>query len=126
MIRIMVVDDHDLYREVLADFLTRNGFMVIHALRSDQLLEDILRPDHLPDIAIISFKTSKSNNLTSLHWLRGQYPLVKILITTLFNDKIPLEDLKGIGIEGVIIKSHADTQQIVKALQAIHAGQTFY
>ncbi len=126
MIRIMVVDDHDLYREVLVDFLERNGFRVTYAIRAEVDLEEILQASGLPDIAIISYKTSKSNNLTSLRWLREHHPHIRILITTLFNDKIPTDELKRLGIEGVIVKSHADTQQIVKALRTIHGGKTFY
>lgn len=126
MIRIMVVDDHDLYREVLADFLERNGFKVTNTLRAGDGLKEVLATSDLPDILIISFKTSKPDNLMILRWLKKEFPSVRILITTLFNDKIPTEELKQLGVEGVIIKSHADTQQIVKALRTIYSGKPFF
>lgn len=126
MIRIMVVDDHDLYREVLTDFLERNGFKVTHSLKAGAGMEASLHADDLPDIAIISYKTSKTGNMTHLRWLKSSYPSVRVLITTLFNDKIPTEELKQLGINGVIIKSNADTQQIMQALRSIQEGNTYY
>lgn len=126
MIRIMVVDDHDLYREVLTDFLERNGFKVTHSLKAGAGMEESLQPDDLPDIAIISFKTSKIGNMTHLRWLKNSFPSVRVLITTLFNDKIPMEELKQLGINGVIIKSNADTQQIMKALRLVQDGHSYY
>lgn len=126
MIRVMVADDHDLYREVLIDFLKRNGFTITGASGIGTELMQSFPALIRPDIAIIGYKTSRTNGLQAIRWLRENYPSVRILITILFNDKIPLEEFKLLGVEGIIIKSHADTQEIVKALQAIHAGAQYY
>lgn len=126
MIRIMVADDHDLYREVLIDFLKRNGFTVIGATGTGTELMQSFSSLSRSDIAIIGYKTSRPNGLEAIRWLRDRYPFVRILITILFNDKIPLEEFRLLGVEGIIIKSHADTQQIIKALQVIHTGGQYY
>jgi two-component system response regulator DegU len=126
MIKIMIADDHDLYREVLRDFLNRNGFSVINTIRMDEGIETALNSSVIPDIAIIAFKSSRTNSLADLRWLRTNFPAVKILVTTLFDDRVPSEELKELGVEGMIVKSHADTREIITALHAIQEGSTYY
>lgn len=126
MIRILIADDHDLYRNVLRDFLDRNGFRVIQTFRLDAGLEQMVDLTDLPDIAVIAYKSSRVDNLAGLRWLRQNCPTVKILVTTLFDDRVPSDGLKQLGIEGMIIKSHADTREIITALHAIQDGKLYY
>lgn len=127
MIKIMIADDHDLYREVLRDFLNRNGFTVISTIRMDEGIELAMDSSTgLPDIAVIAYKSSRTNNLAMVRWLRTNFPAVKILVTTLFNDRIPGDELRELGIEGMVVKSHADTREIITALHAIQEGSTYY
>lgn len=126
MIRIMIADDHDLYRDVLGDFLSRNGFTVISTFRLDAGLEQTVDLTDLPDIAIIAFKSSRLDSLAGLRWMKEHCPSVKILVTTLFDERVPSDELKQMGIEGVIIKSHADTREIITALHAIRDGKYYY
>ena len=126
MIKIMIADDHDLYREVLRDFLNRNGFSVINTIRMEEGFETALNDSGIPDIAIIAFKSSRHNSMAVLRWLRNNFPAVKILVTTLFGERIPSDELKELGVEGMIVKSHADTREIITALHAIQDGSTYY
>ncbi len=77
MIKIMIADDHDLYREVLRDFLNRNGFSVINTTRMDEGFETALHNSVVPDIAIIAFKSSRTNSLADLRWLLNKFPCCK-------------------------------------------------
>ncbi|QEC44883.1 response regulator [Pseudobacter ginsenosidimutans] len=126
MIKIMIADDHDLYREVLRDFLNRNGFSVINTIRMEDGFESALSHSGIPDIAIIAFKSSRNSSMTVLRWLRNNFPAVKILVTTLFGERVPSDELKELGVEGIIVKSHADTREIITALHAIQDGSTYY
>ncbi|HSC36742.1 MAG TPA: response regulator transcription factor [Chitinophagaceae bacterium] len=125
-IRVVVADEHRLYREALSKLLLRNGFSVVGAADTPAELMAALAPAPLPDIAIISYKTTRPSTLTTARWLKEHYPQVKVLVITLFNNLLPLNEFSRSGIEGVVIKSHADPMQIVSALQAIHRGKVFY
>lgn len=126
MIKIMIADDHDLYREVLRDFLNRNGFSVINTIRMEEGFETALKKSGMPDIAIIAFKNSRNSSMAVLRWLRTNFPAVKILVTTLFGERVPSDELKELGVEGMIVKSHVDTREIITALHAIQDGSTYY
>ena len=123
-IRVIVADEHRLYREALSKLLQRNGFLVIGSADTPAELLGSIAP--LPDIAIISYKTTRPATLSTARWLKEHYPQIKVLVITLFNNLLPLNEFIRSGVEGVVIKSHADPMQIVKALNSIHSGNVFY
>jgi len=123
-IKVIVADEHRLYREALGKLLQRNGFLVIGS--ADTPAELLTPTAPLPDIAIISYKTTRPATLTTARWLKEHYPQIKVLVITLFNNLLPLNEFIRSGVEGVVIKSHADPMQIVKALNSIHNGNVFY
>jgi two-component system, NarL family, invasion response regulator UvrY len=125
-IKVVVADEHRLYREALAKMLQRQGFFVMGAADTPAELMESLPPAHLPDIAIISYKSTKPSTLSTARWLKEHYPEVKVLVITLYNNLLPVGEFLRSGIEGVLIKSHADPGQIVSALQAIYSGSVFY
>ncbi|MBS1563303.1 MAG: response regulator transcription factor [Bacteroidetes bacterium] len=123
-IRVIVADEHRLYRETLSKLLERNGFLVVGTADSPA---DLLTHDGpLPDIAIISYKTTRPASLATARWLKEEYPQVKVLVITLFSNLLPVNELISSGVEGIVIKSHADPGEIVRALNVIHGGKAFY
>jgi two-component system invasion response regulator UvrY len=125
-IKVLVADDHTLYRDALIKILNRSGFTVIATASNEKELMKFIQPLHLPDIAIISYKTTRPATLASARWIKEHYPQVKVLVMTLFNYLLPIDTLMQSGIEGVVIKARADPRQIVNALKLIHKGELFY
>jgi len=125
-IKVVVADEHRLYREALSRMLRRHGFFVMGAADTPAELMASLSPPDLPDIAIVSYKSTRPSTLTTARWLKENYPEVKVLVITLYNNLLPVGEFLRSGIEGVVIKSHADPGQIVNALQVIYNGSVFY
>jgi len=126
MIRVIVADEHHLYREALSRLLERYNFTVIGAADNPAELIDLLPVYPLPDIAIISYKSTRPSTLSTILSLKENYPGIKILITTLFNNLLPVDEFIRSGIEGVVIKSSTDPMQIIQALQSIYQGEAYY
>jgi two-component system, NarL family, invasion response regulator UvrY len=125
-IKVLVADDHTLYRDALIKILSRSGFTIIATARNEAELMSFIHPLHLPDIAIISYKTTRPATLASARWVKQHYPQVKVLVMTLFNYLVPIDTFMQSGIEGLVIKARADPRQIVNALKQIHKGEVFY
>jgi DNA-binding NarL/FixJ family response regulator len=125
-IKVLVADDHTLYRDALIKVLHRSGFTVIATACNEAELMTFIHPLHLPDIAIISYKTTRPATLASARWIKQHYPQVKVLVMTLFNYLVPIDTFMQTGIEGVVIKARADPRQIVHALKLIYKGELFY
>lgn len=126
LIRIVLVDDHLLYRQSFSEFLQRFGFEVIGSYPNNAEIIETLIPDCLPDIAIIAYKTSHPESINTARWLKRYYPQIKILLHPLYNNKLPFQTFKTIGIEGVLLKSEANVKKIIIALESLYVGETFY
>ena len=125
-IKVMVEDYHCLYLEAFVMFLLHNGFTVIGQAHNGIELMESINPLELPDIVIINYKTSKPESLNPARLIKKLHPGIKVIINTQFNYRIPFEEMKEIGIEGLLIKAKHDSPQIIKILHSVYAGDISY
>lgn len=78
--RVMVVDDEDVIREILSDFLTMEGFQVIAATDGEHALE--LLEAHPVNLVISDLKMPRMGGLELLANIREVHPEVVTLIMT--------------------------------------------
>jgi len=103
--RLILVDDDELLREVLAGNLTQAGFDV--TLFSDPLaaLESI--PGHDADLLILDWKMPGMSGLELLQALRGRGVLTRALFFTSHNDTIYEEAALALGASDFIDKTRS-------------------
>jgi DNA-binding NarL/FixJ family response regulator len=126
IIKVMVQDYHDLYREAFITLLRINGINVIADLQNGIDVLDTINPANLPDIAIINYKTSNRQSLNAACSIKEQYPGIKIIINSQYNYGLPIDRIKQIGIEGIIIKAIHSTAQMVDVIHLVYNGDRFY
>ena len=125
-INVLVQDYHNLYREGFITLLRINGINVVGEVQNGIDVLQVIDPDNLPDIAIINYKTSKRESLNAACLIKEQYPRIKVIINTQFNYSIPVDRIKQIGIEGIIIKVIHSTAEMIKVIRLVHNGGCFY
>lgn len=125
-VRVVIADNSRLYREALEEILRAYGFEVTGVVRNDQGFRALIRAGDLPDIAILNHKTFLEDNLPNARWLLQHFPTVKVVISRLYFEKKTLEEMKALGIAGVIIKTHGDVREIIHTLYAVFNGQTYF
>ncbi|HOD54251.1 MAG TPA: response regulator [Candidatus Cloacimonadota bacterium] len=79
-IKILVVDDELLLRDVLFDYLNRQGFEVNLAPDAEKALE--LTENYTPDIALIDIKLPKISGIELTKILKNNNPDLPIIIMT--------------------------------------------
>ena len=125
-IRVMVEDYHCLYLEAFVMFLLHNGFDIVGQANDGIKLIESINPLELPDIVIINYKISKPESLNAARLIKQHHPAIKVIINTQFDYRIPFEEMKEIGIEGLLIKAKHDSPQIIKILYSVYAGEITY
>jgi len=80
MKKILVVDDELLLRDVMHDYLTRQGYEVILAADAERGLE--LVAEDRPHIALVDIKLPKSSGIELTKTLKQNYPDIYIIIMT--------------------------------------------
>ena len=125
-VKVMVQDYHSLYLEGFTWTLRQLGFNVIGSSQDATGLIESLHNIGLPDIAIINYKTSSRQTLDLAREVKGNYPEVKVVMNVAANFHVPIDEMKRIGIEGVIYKVHHSTVLFVQALHTVYNGGTYF
>lgn len=120
--RILLIDDHTLFRTGLQDLLVRREINVVAAVGSGE--EGIRKVAELnPDIVLLDMRMPNMDGLAVLRQLRKNHPTLKvIMLTTSTNENDLVEALRS-GARGYLLKD-IEPDQLVVALRDVLAGHT--
>ena len=127
-IRVIAVDDHHLILKALSDLL--KGFpdiqLVATSNQGSQLLK--LVRDEKPDVAIVDIRMTADSfdPISSVKALHEQYPHVKVLILTGYDDGLWVRELVNVGASGYMLKSDDFSLSIPQAIRALNQGGKFF
>ena len=121
-IRIVIADDHALFREILSEVLSRkeNYKLVGTAQNGEEALASVMR--HQPDILLLDYKMPKLPRLTAFcKMVRRHSPVTQIILLTGFaEEKIALEAAAS-RIKGYVLKGAA-IADLLAAMSTVQAG----
>jgi two-component system response regulator NreC len=124
IIKLMLVDDHDVVRTGLRSFLeTQSGFEVIaEASTGREALErvKILQPD----IVLMDITMPDMDGMEATQKLKNLYPECQVLVLTVHTDKQYFMKMLEAGASGYITKQAA-ADELVAAIQAVAAGHVY-
>ncbi len=104
---IAIADNHRLMRQAIAGFLANRGFQVIlQAVNGRNLLEEIRSENVLPDICLLDIEMPEMDGYETATCLRREFPSIKILGITVFENESKKEKMLHSGAVGLLIKSH--------------------
>jgi DNA-binding NarL/FixJ family response regulator len=123
-IRIVVADDHRLFREGLRRLLELEGDLEIVGEAKDgaEAVELILATD--PDIVLLDINMPRMDGGQVIRRLRGANIHTKFMAITAYDDEEHLANLSALGINGYILKS-SSMPDLLSALRAVHNGESY-
>jgi DNA-binding NarL/FixJ family response regulator len=122
--RILLVDDHPLIREGLAEVLTREADLVVCGHAEDRLQALQIIPTVKPHLAIIDLALKKANGLELIKDIRAQFPEVLMLVVSMQDEMLHAERALKAGASGYISKDEA-TVRVVQAVRQVLRGETY-
>jgi len=120
--RVLLIDDHALFRFGLQELLERRGIEVVDALgESDAGIRRVV--ETVPDVVLLDMRMPRQSGLDVLRRLRadGQAMPVAIL-TTSAEERDVIESLQS-GAQGYLLKD-MEPDELIAALEEIVAGHT--
>lgn len=122
--RIVLVDDHPMVRERLAEVINRESDMLVCGEAEDrgEALQVIGREK--PGLAIVDLTLKRSNGLDLIKDLRAMYPEVLILVLSMQEESLYAERVIRAGAHGYITKQEA-TRNILDAIRHVLKGSVF-
>jgi DNA-binding NarL/FixJ family response regulator len=118
-IRIHIVDDHPVVRHGLKSLLSNfDDFIIVGESASVDESKTWIG-DLEPDIVLLDLRLPGASGLDLLSWLRQEYPQIKALILTSFDDDEHIVSALRRGAHGFILKSSSD-EMLCDAIRAVY------
>ena len=120
--RILIIDDHALFRTGLQELLERRGIEVVGAV-GDGTEGINIATELLPDITLLDLRMPQMDGQSILRSLRESgFDKPIVMLTTSSEERDLVEALRS-GAQGYLIKD-MEPDEVVEALDAINAGET--
>ena len=120
VIRVLIVDDHQVVREGLRRILELEEDIQIvgEAATGDEAITKTMALS--PDVVTMDIKMPGIDGIIATHEIKQKAPNVNILMLTLYAEDFIKEAISA-GASGYLLKD-SDCDQIVKAIRQVHNG----
>jgi two-component system nitrate/nitrite response regulator NarL len=121
-LRVLLIDDHALFRAGLRELLERRGIRVIDAV-GDSDLGLRLAQEQSPDVVLLDLRMPGKGGIDVLHDLRLAVPGLRVaILTTSADEPDVIKAIQG-GARGYLLKD-MEPDELIAALDLIVAGGT--
>jgi len=123
VVRVFLVDDHEIVRRGLADlFDGHDGCEVVgEAATAEEAVTRI--PPTRPDVALVDLRLPDGNGVEVCREVRSHHPEIACLILTSYTDDEALFDAIMAGAAGYLLKQ-IKGPDLIDAVQRVAAGQS--
>ena len=122
-IRVMIVDDHALFRRGLQMVLeSEEGIQVVG--EAGDGAEAIAKAEEaMPDVVLMDVRMPKRSGIEATTAFKDMLPNVKILMLTISDEEVDLYDAIKAGASGYLLKE-ISIEEVANAVRAVQAGQS--
>jgi DNA-binding NarL/FixJ family response regulator len=124
-IRVLLVDDHQLFSDGLRAMLS--GFPQIEVVEQVYHSPNVFaRVDALrPDVILLDFNMPQLNGVEAAEKLMIQNPSLRIIIISMYREARYIEQCKKMGVKGYLLKT-ANVSEVVEAIECVSQGGNWY
>lgn len=124
-IKVIIVDDHDHFRDILKIILRDVPSIEIigETSNGDQFIE--LINEITPDIVLMDIEMPEMNGIETTKFALQNYPDLKIIAMTLYDDKEYYNEIKKSGFKGYVSKANLK-EEVFKAIEQVYAGHIYF
>ena len=124
--RIIVADDHPLFRDAIIHLLERSFERVdITQVESFGALTEVLSDKKLPSLVLLDLKLSDTQGMDGLLFLKKQYPSLPVLIISAYDDSAVVRLAMQYGASGFVPKS-LEMDRMAEAIHAVLDGDMWF
>ncbi|UTR11790.1 response regulator transcription factor [Evansella sp. LMS18] len=123
-IKIVLVDDHQLFREGVKRILNMESSMEVVAEGSDgDMVVDLVRA-HTPDVVLMDINMPNINGVEATKNLVEKFPNIKVLILSIHDDESYVTHVLKTGASGYLLKE-MDTDALIEAVKVVGEGGAY-
>jgi len=122
-IRVIIVDDHTLFREGLAELLEHYGTIHVCGITGDPNMVRQLLKEHQPDVVLLDLHLPPTDGITLMQQLREEGLFFTTLILTVSDEEEDLASALRAGVQGYLLKN-MEPAEVVDAIMRADKGET--
>jgi len=120
--RIVVADDHPLFREALVQLITQEEDLICCAETDSAHSTHVEVTAHKPDLLLLDLRLRDGDALDLIKTLRIQFPSLLILVLSQHDEGLYAERVLRAGAKGYVMKQEV-ASEVRSAIRAILNGQ---
>ena len=125
LIRVTIVDDHEIFRSGLKMVINKLGYAKVVAEAADGVEFLELLEQEETDIVLMDIEMPRMNGIEATKKAIERMPSIKIIALTMFKEDAYIQSMIEAGVKGFLIKNIRKEVQD-RALQAVYNGKTYY
>jgi DNA-binding NarL/FixJ family response regulator len=122
-IRVIVADDHALFRRGLEMVLESEPDIEVVAEANDGNEVIALAEQHMPDLVLMDVRMPGRNGIEATQAIKDAVPHTKILMLTISDEEEDLYDAIKAGANGYLLKE-ISIEEVAGAIRSVHMGQS--
>jgi DNA-binding NarL/FixJ family response regulator len=122
--RILLVDDHPMVRERLAEIIGHEKDLMVCGEAEDRAGALAAISAASPDLAIIDLALKNSNGLELIKDVHSRWPRLLVLVLSMHDESLYAERVMRAGARGYITKQEA-TRNILVAIRRVLSGEVY-
>lgn len=124
-IRIIIADDHELYRDGFRSMLTRLPELELlgEATDGEELLQ--LTAEVQPDVVVTDIKMPRMDGIEATRHIKKEFPSINVIALSMFDDESLIIDMLEAGAKGYLLKN-AHKEEIVEAVKTVFKNDVYY
>ena len=121
-IRVMVVDDHELFRQGVSSILSRIDDVEVVAEAENGRVAVQKAREYRPDVVLMDINMPVCDGLKATRQIKAEYPDIRILILTVTDTEEMLFEAIKSGASGYVLKN-ATPALLIDSVKRVSAGE---
>ena len=123
-INILIVDDHPIVRQGLAELVNHENDLVVCGQAEDAHQAMKAVKELKPDMAIVDISLKETSGMELIKDINAQYPHLPVLALSMHDESLYAERALRAGARGYIMKAVA-TEKVITAIRKILSGEIY-
>jgi DNA-binding NarL/FixJ family response regulator len=121
-LRILLVDDHVLFRKGIASLLTARKDIIIVGEAGDGVEAVMLAHQTMPDVILMDVNMPKQDGIETVKVIKREMPHIQIVMLTVSDDDNDLFEAIKSGAKGYLLKN-LEPQELYSMLDKLRQGE---
>ena len=119
--RVLLADDHALFRDGLRSLLEARGIEVVAEARTGREAVELARR-HQPDLVLMDLAMPELGGLAATRLISADLPAVKVVVLTASEDDADLFEAIKSGAQGYLLKN-LEAEELFRLLEGVTRGE---